>query len=170
HDEDVKRETLYVNRKEKNIEVGGLFTFHLLRSRLRGFKRLRLYGGAVVHEIFPGDDHLLRPVQALGDLNSILVADSNLHRHAVGLSFAHNVDILGVFQSTHCIDGDLNRASMDADHDLYTCEHAAFQDMIFVGEIHLDRHSSGGSVQRLDDTGDCAFEDAVGIGFGADLR
>src|SRR3989442_7213835 len=41
--------------------------------------------------------------------------------------------------------------------------------MILVEEIHLDRHCAGGSVQRLDDTGDRALEEAIGIGLGANL-
>ena len=68
-----------------------------------------------MYEVFSGDDHLLQSNQALGNLHSVLVTNSNFHRYPLSLSFAHDIDILRVFQSTYRIDGDLNRVSMSAD-------------------------------------------------------
>ena len=59
---------------------------------------------------------------------------------------------------------------MAADQDFDAGEHAALQDMVLVREIHFDRHGAGGPVQRLDDSGNRAFKDSFGIGFGAHVR
>ena len=67
---------------------------------------------AIMNQVLTGYDDLLITCQPFGDLNAIITADTNLNIHALRLSIPNNVDVLGVFQTTHGINRNLQGLRM----------------------------------------------------------
>ncbi len=58
---------------------------------------------------------------------------------------------------------------MLADQHLDPCEHAALQRPVLIRQVDLDGHRPGRPIQCLNDAGDGAFKNPIGIGLGPDL-
>ena len=131
--------------------------------------RLSLDRHAFANQIFAGDDELLVTRKAFHDFHTVLGERAQFNRYLVGFPILDDIDILGFLEPAHGIQRNLNRLGMFSDQDLDAGEHAAFETMVFIRQIHFHGHRAGGAVQGLNNARDPAFEDLIGIGLGANV-
>ena len=130
---------------------------------------MRLHGRAVADQILARDDDRLRAGQPLGDFDPVLRSAADLHRDLIGLAVPDDVHVLEVLQAGQGIDRNLDRIRVRADHHFNAGEHAAFERVVGVREIHLHGHGAGGSIEGLHNPRDLPDKDTVRVGLRPDL-